>query len=218
MTIPLAYQPDGRATLASALRRLTSRERQILDAMLAPQTAKETARSLKLSPGTVRVHRGRVLAKMGVGSAVELMRLFLDEREGHSAGGGEAAPLSSVRATRDRAEALVNAVTYSPTIEPGAVTVCMMWGAGRRPEALVIPPESLAVAPGGASRHQTLQRSLEEAIGYGLQLALQAHTRLVISGDPTVWDEGWGVLPGAGSRTPGSAVARTVPNAGGRDG
>ncbi len=64
------------------LETLTSREREVFDAITAALGIKQIAARLGISPRTVEVHRARVLTKMGAETIVELitmahlMRLF----------------------------------------------------------------------------------------------------------------------------------------------
>jgi two-component system response regulator FixJ len=62
--------------VAAARRRLgtlTSREREVFDAMTASLGIKQIAARLGISPRTIEVHRSRVLTKMGVENVVELL-------------------------------------------------------------------------------------------------------------------------------------------------
>ena len=59
------------------LARLTAREREVLDALVAGRANKEIARDLGISPRTVEVHRARVLEKMGVAGLPELVHAAL---------------------------------------------------------------------------------------------------------------------------------------------
>jgi len=54
---------------------LTTREREVLDHMLAGRTSKEIAKALAISPRTAEAHRHNLLRKFGVGSAKELMSM-----------------------------------------------------------------------------------------------------------------------------------------------
>ena len=54
---------------------LTTREREVLDHMLAGRSSKEIARTLAISPRTAEAHRRSLLHKFGVGSAKELMSM-----------------------------------------------------------------------------------------------------------------------------------------------
>ncbi len=70
------------ATAAEAIgqriARLTPRERQVLDALVAGQPNKTIAYDLGTSPRTIEVHRARVMEKMGARSLAELVRMVLD--------------------------------------------------------------------------------------------------------------------------------------------
>lgn len=56
---------------------LTSREREVLDSLVAGQTNKELAKKLNLSLRTIETHRSNMLKKMGVHSFSHLLRLLL---------------------------------------------------------------------------------------------------------------------------------------------
>ena len=64
---------NGKAGLAA----LSPRERDILDAIIAGETSKETARRLSLSPRTVEVHRAHILKKLGAKNTADLLRRVL---------------------------------------------------------------------------------------------------------------------------------------------
>ncbi|MGP8233007.1 MAG: response regulator FixJ [Methylovirgula sp.] len=66
-----------RTEIRSRLNSLTSREREVLDGLLAGYPNKTIAYDLKLSPRTVEVHRGNVMAKMGATSLSGLVRMAL---------------------------------------------------------------------------------------------------------------------------------------------
>ncbi len=68
--------------VAARLARLTNRERQVLDGLVAGQANKEIARDLGMSPRTVEVHRARVMEKMQADSLSELVRLALIRAQG----------------------------------------------------------------------------------------------------------------------------------------
>jgi DNA-binding CsgD family transcriptional regulator len=61
------------ARYAENLRRLTPREREILEHMLHADTAKDTARQLKLALGTTKNLRSRVLEKLDARNSVDLL-------------------------------------------------------------------------------------------------------------------------------------------------
>jgi len=54
---------------------LTAREREVLRHVVDGMSTKEVARTLGLSPKTVDIHRGNIMQKLAVHSAVELTRL-----------------------------------------------------------------------------------------------------------------------------------------------
>lgn len=63
-------------TIATRLDTLTSREKQVMELILAGKFNKVIADELKISMRTVEVHRARLLDKMGVKTAVELAQLL----------------------------------------------------------------------------------------------------------------------------------------------
>ncbi|GAB2175683.1 response regulator transcription factor [Dongia sp. agr-C8] len=62
----------SRATVAARLKTLSERERQVMELLLQGKMNKVIAADLGIAVRTVEMHRGRVLEKMGVRSAVEL--------------------------------------------------------------------------------------------------------------------------------------------------
>lgn len=64
------------------LNSLTSREKEVMDAVLAGKLNKVIAYELDISMRTVEVHRARVFEKMGVKSAVELAQLLAQNLSG----------------------------------------------------------------------------------------------------------------------------------------
>jgi two-component system response regulator DctR len=64
------------AEVESRLQTLTSREREVMDGILAGKYNKVIAGELNIAMRTVEVHRARIFDKMGVKSAVELARLL----------------------------------------------------------------------------------------------------------------------------------------------
>lgn len=65
------------AAVRSCLARLTPRQRQVLDHMIAGKPSKIIAAELGLSPKTVDVHRARVMRTMQAASLADLLRLTL---------------------------------------------------------------------------------------------------------------------------------------------
>ena len=57
------------------LDRLTARERQVCDYLMAGLINKQIAAELGIAESTVKVHRSRMMEKLGIGSVVALMRL-----------------------------------------------------------------------------------------------------------------------------------------------
>lgn len=73
--------PDGRepakVVAAAKLARLSPREREVLEGLLAGLPNKSIAYDLEISPRTVEIHRARVMDKMGARSLPELIRFAL---------------------------------------------------------------------------------------------------------------------------------------------
>ncbi len=67
----------GTAEMETDLAKLSGRERQVLDGVLAGKQNKVIAHELGLSPRTVEVYRANVMAKMKVNSLPELIRRAL---------------------------------------------------------------------------------------------------------------------------------------------
>ncbi|MEX0900529.1 MAG: response regulator transcription factor [Gammaproteobacteria bacterium] len=68
-----AHQKPGRR-LEDPYGDLSPREREVMHLMCDGRTTKEIARTLDIGVKTAENHRGRVLAKLGVGNAAELVR------------------------------------------------------------------------------------------------------------------------------------------------
>lgn len=60
---------------------LTSREREILEQVVAGRSNKEVGRTLGISYKTVEAHRGRLMRKMGAVSFAALLQMMLGRRE-----------------------------------------------------------------------------------------------------------------------------------------
>ncbi|GAC1623482.1 MAG: response regulator transcription factor [Nevskia sp.] len=67
--------------LSTRLEALTSREREILDQVVAGRSNKEVGRALGISYKTVEAHRGRLMRKMGAASFAELLQMMLARSE-----------------------------------------------------------------------------------------------------------------------------------------
>lgn len=65
------------ADVARQLARLTGREREVLDRIVAGKHNREIASELKISARTVEVYRARVMAKMGVDRIPDLIRVLM---------------------------------------------------------------------------------------------------------------------------------------------
>jgi len=76
LTPPTGQDPATGAA-ASKLNLLSSREREVLEGLLAGLPNKSIAYDLGISPRTVEIHRARVMDKMGARSLSELIRLAL---------------------------------------------------------------------------------------------------------------------------------------------
>jgi two-component system response regulator FixJ len=72
-----AEQDPTAVAATSKLDRLSSREREVLEGLLAGLPNKSIAYDLGISPRTVEIHRARVMDKMGARSLSELIRLAL---------------------------------------------------------------------------------------------------------------------------------------------
>lgn len=69
------------AAIAARLARLTSRQRQVLDGMVAGKPSKAIGAELGISPKTVDVHRSRIMRVMQADSLPDLLRRVLRLRE-----------------------------------------------------------------------------------------------------------------------------------------
>lgn len=67
---------QGAASVEARLARLSVREREVMEQVLAGRPNKQIAQDLGISMRTVEVHRSNLFAKMEVRSAVELARLL----------------------------------------------------------------------------------------------------------------------------------------------
>jgi len=78
-----AQQTDAAAReAATRLARLTAREREVLDGLVAGQGNKDIARDLGVSPRTVEVHRARVMEKMEARSLSDLVHAAIQAGDG----------------------------------------------------------------------------------------------------------------------------------------
>jgi FixJ family two-component response regulator len=70
-----------RDELDRRMARLTSREKQVMECVLAGKANKVIAAELVLSPKTIEVHRARMMDKMQVNSLAELLQLVIGQQE-----------------------------------------------------------------------------------------------------------------------------------------
>ncbi len=71
---------------------LSARESEVLHLLLMGHSAKSTAARMGISPGTVKVHRNNIYAKLDIGSQTELFSLFIGALA-HMTGDGSEDPL-----------------------------------------------------------------------------------------------------------------------------
>lgn len=61
---------------------LTAREQEIVQLLLRGHSSASVAEQLAISPGTVKIHRKNIYAKLGIGSQAELLGMFIRELSG----------------------------------------------------------------------------------------------------------------------------------------
>ncbi|RJG12074.1 LuxR family transcriptional regulator [Pseudomonas cavernicola] len=66
---------------------LTAREQEIVQLLLRGHSSASVAEQLEISPGTVKIHRKNIYAKLGIGSQAELLGLFIRELSGSEVDG-----------------------------------------------------------------------------------------------------------------------------------
>lgn len=71
----------SQVSVDTRLAQLTSREREVMELILAGKLNKVIADELNIAMRTVEVHRARIFDKMGVRSAVELAQLLAGKRQ-----------------------------------------------------------------------------------------------------------------------------------------
>ena len=71
----LCREREERARVRALVDRLTPREQEVLDGVVGGKLNKQIAAQLGTCEKTIKVHRGRVMRKMGVVSVAELVRL-----------------------------------------------------------------------------------------------------------------------------------------------
>lgn len=65
-------------SLAAHVERLTARERDVLEHLVAGRSNKEVGRELGISPRTVEIHRARLMEKMTAESLAQLVRMAIE--------------------------------------------------------------------------------------------------------------------------------------------
>ncbi len=74
------HEREAEASVAARVARLTPREREVMEGVLAGKYNKQIADELDIAMRTVEVHRSRIFEKMDVKSAVELAQLLAHKR------------------------------------------------------------------------------------------------------------------------------------------
>ncbi len=75
LAVAAAAEHDAREVLGARLKRLTPRERDVLQRVAEGQANKQVAAELGLSVKTVEIHRANLMRKMEVTSVAELVRI-----------------------------------------------------------------------------------------------------------------------------------------------
>ncbi|NCX67463.1 MAG: DNA-binding response regulator, partial [Burkholderiaceae bacterium] len=70
-------QADQRKNTQSLLSKLTGRERQVLERIVAGRLNKQIADDLSISIKTVEAHRANIMEKLNVNTVADLLRLAL---------------------------------------------------------------------------------------------------------------------------------------------
>ncbi|HET6158576.1 MAG TPA: helix-turn-helix transcriptional regulator [Dongiaceae bacterium] len=81
----------GEAFAAFGRHRLTRREGEVVAMVLRGHSSEAIAVALKIAPGTVKIHRKNIYAKLGIGSQAELFSMFLASLSGGERPGSRAA-------------------------------------------------------------------------------------------------------------------------------
>ncbi|MDX2274616.1 MAG: response regulator FixJ [Hyphomonadaceae bacterium] len=71
----------GRAEIAARIAELTTREREVFDAVVDGDSNKVIAQKLLISPRTVEIYRANVMSKMRANTLSELVRMALSQRD-----------------------------------------------------------------------------------------------------------------------------------------
>jgi DNA-binding CsgD family transcriptional regulator len=204
MFSPLRFPILPKDRLAHALdgmKRVTPREREILQAVLDGETSKQMGRRLNISPRTADIHRTRGLEKLGLEGIPDLLRFAaeVDDERG-------AKPIASFDFDRAALKGsgkvklgeILTGVSYSPTLRPECVNVLMTWDRSGSAAGYLVVPECLAdQLHWQAMPEPAVTRPLSNALAYGFLLAVGDRRQLCLTGDLAVWDESWGPIPRA---------------------
>lgn len=79
-------EANRKTELVRHVERLSSRQREVFDLLVAGESSKQIARQLDIGEKTVAKHRATVLGKMQVDSVVELVRLFANAHPAYGMG------------------------------------------------------------------------------------------------------------------------------------
>jgi two-component system response regulator FixJ len=82
LAAPGPHIVDAASEAAARIAVLSPREGEVLELLAAGMPNKAVARELGLSPRTVEVHRARLMARLGVGSLAEAVRLAVQAELG----------------------------------------------------------------------------------------------------------------------------------------
>ena len=205
-------QGDRLDAFQQGFEKLTTREKQVAQAIVEGQTSKQAAKRLGISPRTVEVHRGRVFDKLGVRGAAELVRMTVAIRrtgeptddpveEPRPSGQRDLDVIASTKASMARRGGapmgdILRGIAYHRHPSADAINVFMMWDrAGETSGYLLVPDNLETTLEQLAYPVPGLARPLNNAISYGLFLALRGGLPLFLTGDRLVWDKAWGTLP-----------------------
>ena len=201
------------AQFRKALSTLTPRERQVLDWLIEGQTNKEIGRLLQISPRTVEVHRARVMEKFSTRNTAELVSVVrmgaLHTRPSLASvqvGPNRGWPTNpSVLGVRGRpatglqnlgAMQVLQGIAFLDEPDDGAINIVMSQTDGGAAQGTLVLPPSLQLAIRTLDYPSTANpMSLDSAISYGVFLALNMRTRLVLTGNSDAWHGDWGPLP-----------------------
>ena len=79
-------EASRKTELVRHVERLSTRQREVFDLLVAGESSKQIARQLDIGEKTVAKHRATVLEKMQVDSVVGLVHLFADANPGYAVG------------------------------------------------------------------------------------------------------------------------------------